>query len=80
MVWGAKVHPKLARKIIGEASFPVLGAGKNISLEPKNQVFNPLRAMFGAPGHEPKIANEFVTLLQAKNNTFLLILPLNTMF
>ena len=39
VVWGAKVHPKLPRKIIGEASFPVLGPGKNLSLEPKNQVF-----------------------------------------
>ena len=55
VVWGAKVHPKLTRKIIGEASFPVLGVGKNITLEPKNQVFKPLRAMFGYQDMDQKL-------------------------
>ena len=55
VVWGAKVHPKLTRKIIGEASFPVLGVGKNITLEPKNQVFKPLRARFGSQDMDQKL-------------------------
>ena len=47
VVWGAKVHPKLPRKIIGEAYFPVLAPGKNISLKPKNQVFLPWEPCLG---------------------------------
>ena len=54
VVWGAKVHPKLPRKIIGEAYFPVLASGKNISLKPKNQVFLPWELCLGAQNTDQK--------------------------
>ena len=69
VVWGAYVHPKKPRKIIGEASFSrpwkICKSGSQIQF-----FFLPLGAMFGAPTWTKKFKNEFLTLLQAKNNTF----------
>ena len=54
--WGGQVHPQKYQKIVGEASFPFLGPGKNLSLEAKFLFFCPWGGMFGAPGQGPKIS------------------------
>ena len=53
--WGGQVHPQKYQKIVGEASFPFLGPGKNLSLEAKFLYFCPWGAC-GNPGHGPKFS------------------------
>ena len=52
--WGGQVHPQKYQKIVGEASFPFLGPGKNLSLEAKFLFFCPWGACLGPQDMDQK--------------------------
>ena len=82
MFWwseGVEYIPKKLEKLLGSPPFHFQTLEKILVWKPNSGIFALESHVWGPRTWTKNFKNEFLTLLQAKNNTFLPILPLKTM-